>query len=386
MPDAARRRHLVLTMGGCFGAGSLYGWSGYLPAVRAQFEVNNAAASMVFSLALVSFTFGVLLGPAILARAPQHLRLPLIAGLATMSLAAAGSSSGFAVFTIAYGACFGFASGALYNFSISMASASGKPTLMVPVSVATFGLGGAVFGPVQLWLADAGWVLWSVAPALAGLAMISAASLVHSPPPEPHSALQNKTLPSVRPDKTLAVLWVIFAAGSCSGLIVLGFAAQFLSRATEGVGLASLAVFLVAIGNTLGRLSSALTAGRFGPAYGIAGSLTLSIVTLACLAVATAPALVVGLLFLVAFGYGQLAATTPLLVRSLVAAPAFSGSFGVVFTGWGVAGLAGPWTAGWLLDTTGTLRPSLWICMALAALSLWLVLRLPSNDRTEEQC
>jgi len=190
----------------------------------------------------------------------------------------------------------------------------------------------------------------------------------------------------VKVDKTIAVLWIIFAAGSCSGLIVLGFAAQFLPKAADGVGLAGMAIFLAASGNTLGRLSAAVTAGRFGPVRGIAGALVLSMVALAGLTFTTAPGLVVGLLFLVAFAYGQLAATTPLLVRSQVSGPAFSGAFGWVFTGWGVAGLVGPWTAGWLLDATGTLRLSLIACIALAAIGLWLVLGFAKRDAGEEIC
>ncbi len=384
MSLATRRTHLVLTIAGCFGGGSLYGWSGYLPTVREQFDVNNASASMVFSLALVGFTFGVLLGPVLLTRVPRHLRLPVLAGTATLSLAIAGASLTFAGFTVAYGACFGFTSGALYNFAVSAASASDKPTLLVPVSVAAFGLGGAVFGPLNVWLASAGWSLWSVAPALVCLALVAAGALVWKPSAGPSDVSQNLAPVIVRPTKTLATLWVIFAAGSCCGLIVLGFAAQFLVLSGEDVGLAGLAVFLVALGNTLGRLSCAVTVRHFGPARGVAGALILSMLSLVCLAITAAPIAVVALLFVVAFAYGQLAATIPLLVKAHVSPAAFSGAFGLVFTGWGVAGLIGPWTAGWVLDATGTLQYALVICMALAALSLWLVLRLARDHAVAE--
>ena len=386
MPIATRRFHLVLTIVGCFGGGSLYGWSGYLPAVRAQFEVSNAAASMVFSFALGSFTLGVLLGPVLLAKVAPGFRLPLGAGLAALSLGAAGMSAGFAGLVIAYGLAFGFLSGALYNHTISMAAQSRAATLFVPIGVAAFGLGGAVFGPVQFWLSGAGWGLWSIAPALVCLTGVALLALVVRAPLETHKTRHSAPVPMVKPDKTIVVLWIIFAAGSCSGLIVLGFAAQFLPKAADGVGLAGMAIFLAASGNTLGRLSAAVTAGRFGPVRGIAGALVLSMVALAGLTFTTAPGLVVGLLFLVAFAYGQLAATTPLLVRSQVSGPAFSGAFGWVFTGWGVAGLVGPWTAGWLLDATGTLRLSLIACIALAAIGLWLVLGFAKRDAGEENC
>ena len=384
MSLAARRFHFVLTILGCFGGGSLYGWSGYQPAVRAQFAVSNAAASMVFSLALVSFTLGVLLGPMLLTRVPPRFRLPLLAGPAALSLCVSGASTGFSGFVMAYGISFGFVSGAIYNHTISMASASHAATLLVPVSVAAFGFGGAVFGPVHVWLTANGWGLWSIAPALICLTVVALLAFGAQAQTGTEKTTSARPTPMVRPDKTIAILWIIFAAGSCSGLIVLGFAAQILPPAAEGVGLESLAIFLAALGNTMGRLSSAVTAGRFGPARGIAGALVLSMIALAGLTITATPGVVIGLLFLVAFAYGQLAATTPLLVKSQVGGAAFPGAFGWVFTGWGVAGLVGPWSAGWLLDATGTLRFSLVACIALAALSFWLVLRFPTRDPAEE--
>jgi hypothetical protein len=355
-----------------------------LSGVRAHFDVSTAATSMIFSIALVSFTLGVLLAPLLLARVPQHFRLALLAGLAALSLGLAGTSSGFARFTIAYGACFGFTAGLLYNHAVSLASASGRATLLVPVSVAAFGLGGAVFGPVQIWLMGAGWALWSVAPALACLILTSVLSLAVRPMPMSPSvnAIPRQTL--TKPDRKIAQLWVIFAAGSCSGLIVLGLAAQLLPPGANGVGMASLAIFLATIGNTLGRLASSLSTKWFGPKRGLAGALVLSILTLGGLIFSASPGAVVSFLFAAALAYGVLAATMPLLVRAHVSDAAFACSFGWVFTGWGVAGLIGPWTAGWLLDVTGTVQISLIICMALAALSLILVLRM-RQDKTPEQ-
>jgi len=385
MSVAVQRPGIILTILGCFGAGSLYGWSGYLSAVRTEFGVGNAAASMVFSLALASFTTGVLLGPMLLARIPGRFRLPLLAGLASLSLGLSAINTGLTGFALAYGLSFGFLSGALYNHTVSIAATSSRATLLVPVSVAVFGLGGAVFGPVQVSLTAAGWGLWSIAPALGCLAAVAGAAVILDRPAISDVSLFAEPLAMTRPNRTIAALWVIFAAGSGAGLIVLGFAAQFLPKAGAGFGLSGLAIFVAAIGNTLGRLSATLTAGRFGPANGIAGALTLSMSTLVCLLFTTAPLVVVGLLFLVALAYGQLAATMPLLVKSLVTGPAFPSSFGWVFTGWGVAGLLGPWTAGWVLDATGTFRLSLIICIALAALGLWLVLRLAQKGTAQQK-
>ncbi|MEP5630861.1 MAG: hypothetical protein ABJP79_03165 [Tateyamaria sp.] len=381
MSLAAGKAYSGLTILACFGGGSLYGWSGYLPTVRAQFGVSNASASMVFSLALLSFTLGVLLGPYLFAHIPMRYRLGLLAGLSVLALSIAGASVGFAGFVLSYGLCFGFVAGALYNYAISTASASVAAPVLVPFSVAAFGLGGAVFGPAHVWLTAAGWGLWSLAPALVCLAFVAILALVMRPFPALEEDGQARPEPMIIPDKMIVTLGIIFAAGSCSGLIVLGFASQILPRGADGVGLASLAIFLAAIGNTLGRLCAAITADRFGSALAIMGALVLSMITLGALIFASVPGVVVGLLFLVAFAYGQLAATMPLLVKSMVSGAAFSRSFGWVFIGWGVAGLLGPWSAGWLMDVTGSVHISLILCILLAALSLWLVSGFIKSDR-----
>lgn len=321
----------------------------------------------------------------LLAKVSYGFRLPLLAGLATLILSVAGASTGFLSFALTYGLCFGFVSGALYNHAISAATNSASATFLVPLSVAAFGLGGAVFGPAYVWLTASGWGLWSLAPAWACLAMVTMLAIVVRPANPPDMIARMPPQPMMRPNRKTVVLGIIFAAGSCSGLIVLGFASQILPRGAESVGLASLAIFLATIGNTLGRLSSAIIAGRVGPVQGIAGALMLSMIALSGLIFLTTPAMIIGLLFFVAFAYGQLAATMPLLVKSQVSGPSFSGAFGWVFIGWGIAGLVGPWTAGWVLDMTGTVRVSLILCIALAALSLWLTLKvIPPRWTTED--
>ena len=386
MSLATRRVHSGLTILGCFSGGSLYGWSGYMPAAREQFAVNAASASMVFSLALVSFTLGVLLGPYLLARIPTRDRLPLLAGLAVIALGSAGASMGFVGFVMSYGLCFGFLAGAFYNHAISAATASGSATVLVPVSVAAFGLGGAVFGPTSVWLTASGWALWSLAPALVCFAIVAVLDLIVRPLLGTQKAAHLRMKPMAKPDKTIVRLGIIFATGSCSGLIVMGFASQILPEGAEGVALASLAIFWAAVGNTLGRLSSAVSAGRFGPARAVAGAMGLLMFSLSGLIFFETPGAIVGLLFLVAFAYGHLAATMPLLVKARVTASAFSSSFGWVFIGWGVAGLIGPWSAGWLKDTTGTLQIALVICVALCGLSLWLVSGFIKTDKPSEDC
>lgn len=366
---------LALPVLGCFGGGSLYGWSGLMPAVQGAFGVGSASASMVFSFALASFTLGVLFSPVLLGRVPARLRLTTVAALAGVSLAVSCVAPTFGAFLMAYGIGFGFSSGALYSHAIACASASGVPNLLVPVTVAAFGLGGVVFGPTSIWLTGLGWSLWSVSPALGCLMVVASVAMLDGANGQENKVETPAEIRFVAPDRQILQLWAIFATGSCAGLIVLGLASKFL---VDDPTHAAAAVVAAAAGNTAGRLTAAAVASRFGPVPGIVGALGLTVVALVGLCLVISPGVVVILLFFVALSYGQVAAQTPLLVARQRPGPGFVGAFGWVFTGWGIAGLVGPWSAGWILEVTGDLRPAVIACIFLCLVGVWLATRLPA--------
>lgn len=328
---------------------------------------------MVFSVALVSFTMGVLLGPPLTRRIKRANCLSGLSGGAALALLAASLSPSFAGFLVAYSVAFGFLSGALYNFALSQAAESSRPNLLLPFSVAAFGLGGAIFGPVSLWLTENGMGLWSMAPAMACLAIVCAISMLGGALEEAEPIAAISATGFVRPDANTVLLWAIFAAGSFPGLIILGFASQIMPQAGSGLVLAGFAVFLAAVGNTLGRLAASPVAGLVGSSRGVFLSFILTLSALAGLLLARGSGASVAWLFLAAFAYGHLAANMPLYVRANVGPEAFPGVFGWVFTGWGFAGFVGPWVAGGLLDLTGRFTFSLMVSAGVASIGLVLI-------------
>lgn len=359
---------------GSFSVGNLYGWAGFAPAVRAQFDASHSETSMIFSIALVCFTLGVLAGPAIFARLFRGHRLAGIAAIAALCLLLSNSSPAFGLFVLSYGAGFGFVAGAFYNCAIVAMSRTRISGVLVPVSVAAFGLGGAAFGASSLWLTQMGFGLWSNLPAFACLLVVAVGSIAFGLDEREQPRAVVDTLFS-KPDRQLVVLWTVFAFGSFPGLIVLGMATEFLPEGSDAVGLAGLAVFLAALGNTSGRLAAGAVAPLYGPSRGIVLSLVMSLLAVAALIVLPGATSALAALACVALAYGHLAANMPLLVRDRVAPQDFPGSFGWVFTGWGFAGLVGPWGAGWLLDQSGDLTVALGVCATLTFGALWLMLR-----------
>lgn len=374
------RRHALasaLPIFACFGAGSLYGWSAYLPAVRAAFAVSYMQASMVFSAAIACFTLGVLIGPRLLTKLSDSSRTAYTSAFGLLCIVVACASSAFPVFLLAYGMGFGFASGMLYNHSLTVVSGSRSSTWLVPATVASFGLGGAVFGSLTAWLGVTGWGIWSVLPAaicLAFVAILAAAGKnkqdrlpSNGPPP---------ALPTAFQARPTIILWAIFACGSFSGLVTLGFAAQLVSRGDAVTVQFGLAVIVAAMGNTLGRLLAAPITFVLNPSTAIALALAVSSVSLCALIMLEGQAVSAAAIFFIALAYGRVAAAMPLLVKEQTGGAEFAQVFGWVFTGWGLAGLVGPWLAGFLLDTTGGFQAVLTTCLLVTLVGLFVISRL----------
>lgn len=333
---------------GCLGAGSLYGWSALAPALVARFDVSHAETGQTFSLAILGFTAGALVLPRL---GPRGLG-PLAAALASGALlvALAGRAPGFGSFLAFYSLGFGTTAGCTYIAAVEIASRGPRPTWGVPLVVAAFGLGGALFGGLLGGRVAAGAGLAALDWVAGALLLAAAATaLARTRGSRPASLEQGGPLggPILR-------LWVVFAAGSLGGLVALGLAQPIAADRGAGPGLAAAIVVAVALGNVAGRLGAGLLAARLSPVAALLVAQALGLLALLGLLVPAGPAAAALLMTGVAAGYGLTAAGVPLLARETLGPAAFARGYGVAFTGWGAAGLVGPWLAGSLRDATGT--------------------------------
>jgi MFS family permease len=189
---------------------------------------------------------------------------------------------------------------------------------------------------------------------LAGLAVIvagllaGAAWLVPAGPPEG----DRRGRPDPVPRRVVALLWVVFAGGTAPGLLLFAHAvpvARDLQLSVRGAGLA---VSALAAGNLIGRLAAGAWSDRIGRLPAVAGALTTGAVAIVALALSTsAPVVLAGFLGS-GLAYGAVSALVPAATADQVGAAAFSSAYGVVFTGWGCAGLLAPLVGGQLLGLT----------------------------------
>jgi MFS family permease len=188
--------------------------------------------------------------------------------------------------------------------------------------------------------------------ALAGLAvlvivlLVGAAQLV--PGREPPGERRGRT--GSGPRRDVVLLWVVFAGGTAPGLLLFAHAVTVAGDRQLGPRAAGLAVSALAAGNLIGRLVAGAGSDRTGRLPALAAALTMCTVSIGALAVpASLSVLLVGFLG-TGLAYGAVSALVPAATADRVGAAAFSTAYGVVFTGWGAAGLLAPVAGGPLVD------------------------------------
>ena len=165
--------------------------------------------------------------------------------------------------------------------------------------------------------------------------------------------------------------------------MVLGLASKIIEQAGGSLTVASAGLAGVALGNTLGRLSVSAqlcfisaTQAAFLATLTIGGGLLL--VLFSTVAASTA----IGL-SLVALGYGIMASAIPVMVQRQFGAANFSRIFSIIFTAWGLAGLASPWLAGVLFDISGSFSIAILLAFAVTILCGLLLGCFAATDRLE---
>ena len=331
-------RTLIPTALICFCAGGLYGWSALILPLEALFGVSTMQTGLVFSLAITSFTGGVLITPRLLGPKVSLSRVAGFGIAAAICVFAASQMVTFESFLLWFSAGFGGASGGIYISALGVASTSRAFQVATPVMVAAFGTGGAVFGPIWRVLHAYNWGLDGLILLGAGLALFSLMGLWLA---RGHPAPNQPNIPMPAPKGPLGMglkqanIWLIFACGSFAGLMVLGLATKMMDVAGAGVALASITLAGIALGNTFGRLSIAILSKQMTLKSCLYLAIGLSLTGLS-LAVAQIGlwALSAGLI-LVATGYGIVASTIPILTREAFGPDQFQPRFALIFSALG---------------------------------------------------
>lgn len=369
------------------GLGVLYAWSVLISPVQSSFDVDRTATSLVFSVSIAVFSLAVMLAPRLCAGSRLLAVSAVACFLGAAGLILAAHAPIFSIFVFAYGCLFAAASGLGYSAGVQMAVASGveRTGLATGVIVAAFALGAVILGPVMSSVSATSNLTSALYVPAVVLAVIGFASfLVLRRFPDVTLAFASRGSSGSQPrdlekpvNRLAWLLWLGFGTGAAGGLMVLGHAAGIVAEQSESVGLAGLAVSMIAVGNALGRISSGAVSDWLGPRTVLLLSALVLGAATGCMALSANSTVSVIALGAVGMSYGVIATGYPVAVHWFYGAERFAAVYGWVFTAWGVAGLIAPLLAGRLYDTTGSYQLAMLVAAFSSVASAMIVILLP---------
>ncbi|HYZ00907.1 MAG TPA: MFS transporter [Candidatus Binatia bacterium] len=353
----------------------LFAWSVFADDLAGRLHVAETALASVFSIGLGSFAAGVLLAGPIADRvAPRWLAL-VTAALAGAGLLGSGLAPSVAALVAAFGLGLGASTGLGYATAVRAAgTVDRRRGLALAIAVSAYAGGTIAVAPAAAAL------LGAIGPSatLAVLAAATAAVLLAA------AALLPGRLQHRRPthsDERLHLgraelgLGAAFALGSAPGLAAFAHAGDVLGRP----GGAAVAVLLLSVGNFAGRLIAGPASDRVGRPVALHTNAALLVGTSAALLLPAPDGVRLVLLLVLGLQYGALSVLVPAALGDSVPAARFGASYGVVFSGWGIAGLAAPVAAAALSVSAGW--RATFLAFGAAGVAAWVAIgRLPGGS------
>lgn len=361
--------------------GSVHAFSVFVAPLELSLEAGRDTISLAYSIALLSITVMVLVGPRLWRLGP-----PALVAAASFMVAASGTAlatiPSVPTLYLGYGVLFGLANGSGYGFALVIASHALPHKRGVGMGVVTAVY--AVGAMVAAWLFRESNAAWGhdttllIAAVLFAVLSVVTALLLHI-----------SKLTIVWPDRTagasagssvtnreLALLWLGFGAGGMAGLMALGHAAEVVRAHGGAETLITIGVMIVTGTNAAGGFAAGWLADRGQMRRMLLGLPVLAFAALVLLALDPNALWTITLLALVQISYGGIIVLYPVAVTHM-AGPSWGPIiYGRVFTCWGVVGFSGPWLAGWLFERTGGYTWAFVVAAAIACFSTLAVIGL----------
>ena len=354
--------------------GSIHAFSVFLVPFEELLQATRAQVSLIYSSALLSLTCAVLIGYKIYPVLSAPMLGCLSCLLAALGTLISGHSSSYLWVFLGYAVIFGGANGIGYGFALQL-SAQAMPQnkgIAMGTVTAFYALGAAIAPTVYKLGFGMGGI--SGAMNLATLIFIITAIVVYLLLKYAQAKYTGEDTTSTKKvnysTATQILLWLAYGAGCTSGLMVLGHAIGIVQSIGGTVQLAVVSLTFIALSNMSGGLIAGWLADRINIRILLYLLPLFSAITALLLSINTNAKMLIPGLIIIGFCYGAIIAIYPLAVSLLFGASASSKIYGRVFTAWGLAGLVGPWFAGYLFDSSGGYTVSLLLAGMISLISM----------------
>ena len=387
---AAVQRYLVLASSLLIQVclGGVYAWSVFVPWLVEDHGLTTTQTQAVFGTTIAVFTVVMVYSGRVVERLGPRV-LTAIAGVLFAGGYAVASLSGASFVGLLAGigvlAGAGIGAGYVCPLTVSMKWFPDHKGLITGITVAGFA-GGAVvlsIGAQRLWSAGLSvpQVLLAVGLVYGAVIVLSGLTLAVPPAGAGHRS-RVEVLPIVRQPLFWSLVVGMFS-GTFAGLLIIGNLKPL--ALSEGISApaATAAISALAFGNAAGRILWGWLYDRVGQPV-IPVSLLVLGGTVAALALARTDVAFILCAAAVGFGFGACFVVYAAHVAAQWGAAAVGAVYPLVFLAYGLSGIMGPLTGGWLFDTTSSYGPAITVGAVLTTVSagvLALRHRRPVADR-----
>lgn len=395
------KANLVLVAGVLFNLsiGVLYSWSVMksgltAPVEQGGFGWTSAQAGLPYTVAIVLFSLGVLLGGIIQDKIGPRLVITaggFLVGLGLILSSFVGDS--VIGITTTFGVLTGLGIGLGYGCVSPVALKWFHPSkkgMVAGLVVGGFGLGAVYLAPVTKYLLAnygisnsfliLGVVTIVIAVALAQLIKNPEPGYVPATPanlPETTAAKTSSndvTWREMLKTKQFLLMVVLFALSSSVGLMIIGniskiAAAQDPANAAD---YAALLVSLLAVFNTGGRVIGGMLSDKIGRSNTLLVVFGLQAVNMVLFGVYNSFLTFCLGALLVGFCYGTLLSVFPSLTADQFGLKNYGTNYGIVYLAWGFSGIIAPIMADLIYDASGSFNMAFYICAGILVLCMVL--------------
>jgi MFS family permease len=360
--------------------GTVYAFSVFLKPMEALLGMGRAEMAIVFSMASIFLTIGMLIGPALYRRfAPVPLLL-VCGALSACGLLICAAAQSFGHLLLGYGVLFGLGGGVAFimmqqglNQTISPMSglANGYVVSLYPMGAM---LGAPVFG----WAIEA----FGLRATLAGLALTVLTCCAIAAMLWRHAQVRMQDPGASAADSEarhwglFARLFAVFFLAASAGLMVMSQAAGIL----QAYGATS----LFALGGT-SFITGAIAAARIGGGWLIDRFAVPRVACMAHLIALSGSSLLLTWpgagMTLIGCGYGFISGLTAGAIARYWHPNAFGRVAGQLYIAWCIAAISLPVLAGWLFDQTQGYDQAMRIAAGVNLLGALVALSLPAKTR-----
>lgn len=367
--------------------GILYSWSVLKKALVAEWGWTNTEASLPYTVCIAVLAFFTIFG----GRLQDKYGPRIIALIGGLLFGAGLVGSAYATSPTMMVLTFGVISGLGMGFGYAAATPCAikwfdprKKGLISGIVVSGIGLSAVYIAPLtNALLKSSGIQFTYLTLGIISLVGLTIFSLLLKNPPAGYVPADTSNKPSAKKStdftwqamiktRPFILLWLTYLMSATAGLMLIGHIAS-IAMVQANWQASFILVVILAIFNATGRITGGVLSDKVGRTNAMLIAFGLQAINMFAFAFFTSiPLLILGTM-IAGLAYGSIFSLFPSITADFFGIKNLGVNYGIIFTGWGVAGIIGPIIGGRVVDLTGSYNGSYIVAGIMLIIGVLLV-------------